>query len=275
MDDPLASSRLKLARAVEHLDSLDREVRAFAETDLDRLRTEHGADSKKPATAIWLAMEPTTLPPVVQFRQALPARFGLILGDYVGNLRAALDHAVYGLAGTQAGSHNAFPTEGDGKSFANRAKDALRGVPEPIRALIESMQPFNGHARGDRLALLARLSNIDKHRVLYPANHLVHHGVWNEPQDVPGGERWFRDEGALGDTAEVHITFIGPEHTPLVTGGAPYQLGFSDPTRQGTYIVANRVDLGVLVGEVRSIISELGGLRTAADDAAAIEMPTI
>jgi hypothetical protein len=33
---------------------------------------------------------------------AMPARLGLIAGDFVGNARASLDHPVYGLSGVSS-----------------------------------------------------------------------------------------------------------------------------------------------------------------------------
>lgn len=275
MTDRLASARLKLKRAVEHLEALDREVRGFADAEIERIWAERDPADTSPIQTVWLAMEPPPFKPTAQFRRELPHRFGVILGDFVGNLRAALDHAVNGIAEANAGDSTKFPIVRVEANYPDTAKGDLKGVPASIKKLIEGMQPYHGHARGDRLALLANLSNIDKHRVLYPARALVYNGAWNHPPGVTEAEHKFRDEGVLGDVAEIHITFAGPDRTPNVVGGAPYQLAFSDPNGNDHSIVATRVDLGVLLDEVRAIIAGIGGRPSTAEVAAAIEMPTI
>jgi hypothetical protein len=271
----LASARLNLRRAVEHLDSLDQEVRVFAEAEIERIQAEHGAEANEPVQAVWLAMAPPPFKPIAQFRRELPRRFGVILGDFVGNLRAALDHAVNGVAEANAGDGTKFPIIRDQKRYQDAAKDDLKGVPGSIKALIEQMQPYHDHARGKRLVLLADLSNIDKHRVLYPASALVYNGTWNQPHGAGDVEFMFRDGGVLGEEAEIHVRFVGPDRAPEVEGGAPYQLLFKDPTGNPATIVATRLDLGVLLDEVRAIVAEIGGEAPKAEAAVAIETPTI
>jgi hypothetical protein len=260
--DPLASARLKLKRAVEHLDALDEEVRSFAYYEFERLRAEGDPQITKEFNPVWIATGTKPLPTrstireLPQFRHELPPRFGVILGDYLSNLRAALDHAVNGIAGTSAGDYTKFPIVALKGKWRGTAKSDLEGVPRPCRTRIERMQPYHGHRRGKRLLFLATLCNLDKHKVLHSTTFLVYKGIWTWPEGIQKAGRQYLDSGVLGDETEVSITFPGPDSAPKVEGGAPYQIAFTYAPGHPT--AATRVDLGVLLDEVRAIIVEIG-----------------
>jgi hypothetical protein len=79
-------------------------------------------------------------------RQALPQRFGLIVGDCVHNLRGVLDHLVFNLpraAGTDPSweGRSQFPICDDSDKFAGRRNDTL-GVDPLARAVVEELQPY-------------------------------------------------------------------------------------------------------------------------------------
>jgi len=52
--DPLASARLKLARAREHLDALDEEVRTFAYGERERHYAQHDPEMAEYLVPAWL-----------------------------------------------------------------------------------------------------------------------------------------------------------------------------------------------------------------------------
>jgi len=116
-----------------------------------------------------------------------PEDLALLVGDFVQNLRASLDHSVYALA-TRKTERTEFPVHLDQLQYTGllRPDDpkssarelALAFVPDEYRAIIDATQPYNrGNmkaARQDPLAILAWLSNVDKHRLIHPGFHRQH-----------------------------------------------------------------------------------------------------
>ena len=107
----------------------------------------------------------------------------LMVGDFVHNLRSALDHVVVASIPKKArSSFTSFPwTSVD--IFAKRANGefvikndgarqeferAIRGVHPDARAIIISLQPYHAGPEAHRmvLGLISRLDNADKHREL-------------------------------------------------------------------------------------------------------------
>jgi hypothetical protein len=252
---------------VEHLDSLDDEIRAFADYELERFRVEGDPQVSHPPP-LWLATGDEPAHPafrdIAQHRRELPPRFGVILGDFLVNLRASLDHAVNGVAGSNAGEYTKFPIVGPPKKgkklrpWGDVLATDLVGVPPPCQAAIKRMQPYHGHRRGKQLLLLGSLCNLDKHKVLHAATYLVYQGTWALGTGVEGMRATFVDRGVLGDEAEVRVTYGSPLSAPKVEGGAPYQIGFADAPGFSKVAVVNRVDLGVILTEVGRIIVEIG-----------------
>lgn len=112
-----------------------------------------------------------------------PARFGVIAGEAVHDMRSCLDHLVWQLvlrAGNRPDARNQFPicflkkaTKPKEKRAAwNREwPDRLKGVASPHIALIESAQPYKRRRgpKGHELSLLTSLWNTDKHRIVHTA----------------------------------------------------------------------------------------------------------
>jgi hypothetical protein len=103
----------------------------------------------------------------------VPPRIGLILGDAIQNLRAALDHAIWQVVlacGGKPDNGNQFPiftyVPKAPRDIAKWERN-VKGITGPDLALIEGVQP---HKRPDPstrpLAVLADLSNTDKHRLI-------------------------------------------------------------------------------------------------------------
>lgn len=121
----------------------------------------------------------------------------IISGDYVHNLRSALDHLVWQLvkvSGAKPGPWNAFPIYGDKDDFIRYVKKRknkrrpgpLEGIERdgPIWTLIEGCQPYTHTElppwlpadmpnrerwapRFSHLAILTALDNVDKHRTIH------------------------------------------------------------------------------------------------------------
>lgn len=109
----------------------------------------------------------------------VPTTLGLILGDFVHNLRASLDHLVWQLVlanRRQPNSSTAFPIHlelgflQDKAAFFKRTKPAIGGCSPGARGVIESLQPYQKgnafEASHHPLWMLHELDIIDKHRLI-------------------------------------------------------------------------------------------------------------
>src|SRR5215469_3237540 len=151
----LWSARFKLVRAEEHLDSVLHILRGFAYGDC-HIFGEKDAERN-----------------LVIFRVSLPKPpdiLACVIGDFLFNVRCALDHIIYSLVLSNAPNElrdsTAFPICSTADNFAAaRKRHRLDGVPEKAVALIERLQPY--HAGNEPLAMLDELHNIDKHKSLH------------------------------------------------------------------------------------------------------------
>ena len=168
MAHPLHGFRLKLNRAQAHAEALGSEIQA------------------------WFARHPYEVfgeyqpgPPElyvfkVRFLEEIPASWGIILGDFAHNARSALDHLAYQVVmDGNGGKHEEltqFPIVVSPFDWPRQAKRRLKGAADRHIGIIESFQPYQRRdlygfhsvlaAIEDPLAILNRLSNVDKHIVL-------------------------------------------------------------------------------------------------------------
>lgn len=125
-------------------------------------------------------------PAVVQPRIQPNQRWGLLIGDCVQNLRAALDHAVFQVVPESVREANAdaveFPifddhTKYEGWKAKSKNRAWISALDARALAIIDSRQPCNelhlatgNPAPRDHVFWkLYRLSNVDKHRSLHVA----------------------------------------------------------------------------------------------------------
>ena len=108
MVDVLSGSRLKLARARQHLSAMHAAMRKYIEMEFPQEAENSRLElSDKWQALTWLSV-PDTDPMI-----------GTLLGDFAHNLRCALDHAIWALVdanGQKPGRHTQFPgavTESD------------------------------------------------------------------------------------------------------------------------------------------------------------------
>lgn len=109
------------------------------------------------------------------FVAPLPARFSLIVGDCIENLRSSLDFMVWELALAAKhvpGERHSFPMCETAESFKNASRSRLEGLTGPMKTEIDLMQPY--HRRNDLashpLWVLNKLANINKHRRVIPVD---------------------------------------------------------------------------------------------------------
>jgi len=165
----LDSIRLKIARANEHLHTLDSELSVFLEPYTKSRLVNHQFDGT------WHIV---SLKPVIQ--EPVPLLFSIICGEAVHNLRSALDHLIWQLVlaeGNRPGRSNTFPIYSKAKDFETKVRlprdpkrSPLHGIAPDSEAwaLIEKEQPYHRQVPNEHyLATLAMLSNVDKHRALH------------------------------------------------------------------------------------------------------------
>jgi hypothetical protein len=183
--NPFDSSRRKIARAKKHLAELDRGIGAFfARPDMYQPFVE-----AHPEKAGWTILK-------VRFIEELPHEFEEIVGDILGNLRSALDHAVYGIALAVAESANSpkpkidtacFPFAKDAAHFENALKGRCASVPAELHSIFRDCKPYNGG--NEPLWALNVIRGTDEHAILVPAGTVafvdgmeIHaEGAWGMP----------------------------------------------------------------------------------------------
>lgn len=105
-----------------------------------------------------------------------PESWSLLLGDFIQDLRASLDHSIYALSTTKESDRIEYPIKIQEDQYIGDAREiALAGVADEYRAIVDASQPYHRGtvkaAKEDPLAILAWLSNVDKHRLIHPAFH--------------------------------------------------------------------------------------------------------
>lgn len=148
---------MKLVRADEHLKALNNEVAAFLQIRPYEVVT------KKDIPAGNLFAQ-------VIYRHTPPDFLLMLIGDVLHNLRSALDHLAWSLAGTKADRRTEFPIFCKEKGFlGQRGRAKIHGMPTPAQNIIESLQPYKGtHGLPEiePLWLLQQLGIEDKHHTL-------------------------------------------------------------------------------------------------------------
>jgi hypothetical protein len=149
------SAQRKFEWGIKHLNTVRAEAKAFEDGKNYVLRVQ-----PKLRSAEEIGYDCFALP-----KEPLPDHWTLVLGDAVQNIRSSLDHAVY--AAAKGKGRTQFPIFEDPGDFQVKGRKDIATLPTPVRAIIEQAQPFNtiiGNPSSDALAVLADLSNHDKHR---------------------------------------------------------------------------------------------------------------
>ncbi|MCV7193133.1 hypothetical protein [Mycolicibacterium brumae] len=165
----LQSSFDKLRRAKVHRDALRADVEAFRARephDWVMRQSDHLFDPTLSIVRV-----------VIQVKEEMPDYWGLIFGDILTNLRAALDHAVYSHAVARVAltprqeRQLHYPIITDPTKWPS-AQTALSSLIDPaVLTVIDQCQPFRHSAQDGGpdwhpLTILNRLVNLDKHRAV-------------------------------------------------------------------------------------------------------------
>jgi hypothetical protein len=160
----LSGVRLKLGRAKEHIGAVRAKTLAFTEREPPPFgfRTERTERADETVEYVLYAI----------VRDQPPHDLAPMIGDVLHNTRSALDHLVYELAPPRVRRrvNTQFPIFTDECRYRVLGEPKIAGISGDERALIERVQPWNASSQPDRdpLAILNRLSNLDKHRLLIP-----------------------------------------------------------------------------------------------------------
>jgi hypothetical protein len=153
--------RFKLTRAKEHLDHLKRELLAFEE----RKPYEGVPEVSDDGLEWWIR---------AVVREQPNPYWSTIIGDAVHNMRSALDYLACELVIKNGGTvtdTTQFPIYDRKDRFVKGSGRRIAGMSSRAAALIETLQPYYGPTPSEHpLAVLAYLSNGDKHRALQVAH---------------------------------------------------------------------------------------------------------
>ena len=216
MSPDFSSVWAKFHRAEEHIDTFEKEVMAWAQSNPYRVAVKHNADCSR----YWAVVREVIHSPNLE-------RWSLVSGDAVHNLRCALDHLVYSIAIFRTQQNPpprkrdwVFPIRGDQASFQSTISN--NPFPKLGTAVLKEIERFQSYNRPHRvfpplLTLLQRFNNSDKHHILRVAA-IAFWGTGWDWDHVPGttlpkmdisriGQLWTEVEDG---TKVGEITFPGP-----------------------------------------------------------------
>jgi len=232
---PLEGSAAKVKRASLHLETLHTEIRGFVKSEPKPYRFVSKVDVETSRYLLRIVIE-----------REPPIEWSLITGDFVQNLRAALDYLVWQLVianGREPSHRNAFPLfDGRpelGSQEARTWSRMVRGVSTDALDFIEYCQPYRG---GDGpgahlLTALRELSNEDKHRTLLAAYSAIEAnpgamdfevvGVRDVRSPVEGGKVYAgRPLNNYDLVLESPVVITGPNPEVKLNGELPMDVGF-------------------------------------------------
>jgi len=259
-EHPLASARRKLSRAERLIDAVRGAVGEYVASRPDRLVRE-----VDPLTGDHLVYATITRPPNEDI--------AVVLGDAVHNLRAALDHAIFGLSVDHARRALTateersvwYPVCRRPVHWEAATKGPLRFLSADLQTVVDMDQPYHapaGLARGNNpLAVLDDLCNIDKHRSLLLVGAVVELQGVGLAENVRG-RHGFRPPPEPGATLVVRLPpDADPEHDIEVYSRVQVQFAPGGPVR-------NPVALGLSVENVldslwRAVEWRLSALETS------------
>lgn len=259
MSGPEFGHRLKINRAVHHLQQLEAHGRAWIESNRHLSDVVPDPDGSEYSLIIAIVDDVPGDP------------FSLLISDVVQNVRSALDHLAFLLAGTftsplpeDLARDSQFPIVGNENSkggpaegrqiFSTNVKRWLGGIDPRAQGVIERLQPFQAGSayRQHPLWRLQRLSNIDKHRLLHAAGSvadgfiirhvdLINSNMQIRPNTTPQVFRAF----VKRDTVVARIAFepIDPSKEMKVKVELPLFIAFADGIDAQRNVVATLVEL--------------------------------
>lgn len=229
----LSDPQRKIERAQLHLDALDAELRKYYATQPYRGRIIRS--DPRGCYVFGLRIE-----------AVLPANLSLILGDFVHNLRAALDHIAW-ILDPAPDRRTAWPVlvKEDAKEF----KKCVGRLPSDAQEIVKQYQPYRRADKPDKdlLWLLHNCWIIDKHHAIPIAGHRIYIPTGLPP---PHQEFFF---GLLKDfkAGEVEVSFpFVPDGNAMVNPTLRGQVRFGLEEMSSVSIIELRSMLAIVQGEI-------------------------
>ncbi len=209
----LRHAELKTARAREHLEALKVELQRFYDSAPYSITRFDDVESGSHVLRVQM--------------KDFSDRTAILAGDFVHNLRSALDHAVFALAvhTTNATPKNRLQWPVLETPNFKTLKQQTEGVPAEAVAIMESLQPYHEGA-GDAfkkhpLWQLHKLDIIDKHRRVAFGQHVL---SCHFPSAIRP-ESWKIEKRELEDGYELSLPPVAatlemiPDLSPVMFGG--------------------------------------------------------
>jgi len=230
----LDGPRHKLGRAERQLDDLEAEIARFLRRDTYEIT--QNFDPKAGRVELWFVM-----------KQRPPLSWSVTMGEIVHNLRSSLDHLACQLflasGGNDCeGTKTAFPVLPDTTDvgFRKWIDNQLPGLCNGMIAELHALQPYKrgNDAWRDPLAVLNRLSNKDKHRLLVPmfaatipgSTGMIGHRELRDVEETPSATFDLAAGPLREDTpiAVVDFPITGPNPYVEVEPHFPIDIAFDD-----------------------------------------------
>jgi hypothetical protein len=255
----ILGTALKLNRAEFHIKTLKESIDAFFESKPLEIVRGVNPDSNEVFG-------------VLRVKRECPPAWGILVGDFIHNLRSALDHLVWQLVIHETGNppptfdtqFPIFQTEAGYKTRGEQVR--LKGVGANAKALIKTLQPFStGEGTNSPLWHLHELSNFDKHRRICLASAVTHdlhvQGVAGEIVGL-----MLAKQGKLQDGAILMGVRMAPSNIPILEraktvkmdGGCKYYITLHEPSlsQNDEQIVKFLNLIGMRVGAIVQQISK-------------------
>jgi hypothetical protein len=172
MASTVYSHEYKLARALQHLEACRQIAKKWIDLNAKSLPFKFERQVSSGGTRYIVYWEPIEELPVVEL--------GLLVGDFLHNLRSALDHLAYELAAAytkplppKAAETCEFPVFWKRPMDARQEQSKIGCIHPDAVNLIKAIQPYHKGTKytGDPLWILNELERIDKHRTLHVGVH--------------------------------------------------------------------------------------------------------
>lgn len=148
-------SRLKVARANQHIAALEKTFRLYTDRCPCRISKESEPNTKLLVSLI--------------LDEPLPNEIPLTIGDAIHNLRTSLDHATWELIGIDGGTQDKYTKLPIGRGGRKAYEAHCRGLKTPKQETKDFFIQLAIHNEsGSPLFTLNDLDNTDKHMVMVP-----------------------------------------------------------------------------------------------------------
>jgi hypothetical protein len=246
--EALEGARAKIDRAKQHF---------------EQLKSEIASDGAADRYGLFFLDDFQTREHIVTFQMPkhLSIRYGILAGEVIGQVRSALEHAVWELVPRPVEGKTGFPVIWEQSKYQDKKLVMIDGINNSAATAIERVQPFNSGGDSAPLYVLNETWKRDKHRVL----NLVGQTVLGFQRVYIFPDKVVRQipttiSGKLEDGAEVarfdFPDFYAPPKVRMVAHQAAFGLEFWDAgpaTGKGvSKLLAELIQFGELLIEALS-----------------------